>query len=58
MLIIPGLLTLAEIHIIEGRIKKAEEYLNAAHWSFLKSNDRNVAEKKKEKGQALTVEYF
>ena len=40
-----------------GRVKKAEEYLNAAHWSFLKSNDRAVAEKKKEKGQSLSPEY-
>jgi hypothetical protein len=47
---------LAEIHIIEGRIKKAEEYLNAAHWSFLKNNDRVIAEKKKEKGLLLTSE--
>ena len=54
VLILPGLLTLAEIHIIEGRIKKAEEYLNAAHWSFLKNNDRALAEKKKDKGQLLT----
>ena len=58
VLIIPGLLTLAEIHIIEGRIKKAEEYLNAAHWSFLKNNDRALAEKKKDKGQLLTSEYL
>ena len=52
------MLTLAEIHIIEGRIKKAEEYLNAAHWSFLKNNDRALAEKKKDKGQILTAEYL
>ena len=53
-MLLPGLLTLAEIHIIEGRSKKAEEYLNAAHWSFLKNNDRALAEKKKDKGQLLT----
>lgn len=54
VLLLPGLLTLAEIHIIECRIclisartKKAEEYLNAAHWSFLKSNDKALVEKKK-----------
>lgn len=64
-MLLPGLLTLAEIHIIECRIclnsartKKAEEYLNAAHWSFLKSNDKALVEKKKERGQALSPESF
>lgn len=42
--------------IDEARTKKAEEYLNAAHWSFLKSNDKALTEKKKERGQALTLE--
>lgn len=56
VLLLPGLLTLAEIHIIDGKIKKAEEYLNAAHWSFLKNNDKALAEKKKDKGQLLTPE--
>lgn len=55
--LIPGLLTIAEIHIIEGRLKKAEEYLNAAHWSFLKNNDKSEINKKsKEKSLALTKE--
>jgi len=38
-------------------VKKAEEYLNAAHWSFLKSNDKTQGDKKREKGQVLTAEY-
>lgn len=54
---LPGLFTIAEIHIIEGRIKKAEEYLNAAHWSFLKNNDKQQSDKKKEKEQNLSPEY-
>ena len=41
-----------------ARTKKAEEYLNAAHWNFLKSNDKSLTEKKKERGQALTQEYL
>lgn len=41
----------------EGRTKKAEEYLNAAQWSFLKNNDKSQADKKREKAQ-LTPEYF
>ena len=53
--LIPGLLTIAEVHIIEGRNKKAEEYLNAAQWSFLKHNDKAQSEKKKNLG--LTQEY-
>jgi hypothetical protein len=56
--LLPGLLTIAEIHIIEGRLKKAEEYLNAAHWSFLKNNDKSEINKKsKEKSLSLTKEY-
>jgi hypothetical protein len=27
--------------------RKAEEYLNAAHWNFLKSNDKSANDKKK-----------
>ena len=58
MFLLPGLLTIAEIHIIEGRLKKAEEYLNAAHWSFLKNNDKTEINKKaKEKSLSLTKEY-
>lgn len=58
MLILPGLFTLAEIEIMRNQtsFKKAEEYLNAAHWSFLKSNDKVVNDKKKEKGIVLTPE--
>jgi hypothetical protein len=58
VLLLPGLLTIAEIHITEGRVKKAEEYLNAAQWSFLKNNDKNQADKRREKGQMLSAEYF
>lgn len=55
----PGLITIAEIHIIEGRLKKAEEYLNAAHWSFLKNSDKNQVDKKgKEKNFSLSREYI
>lgn len=54
--LLPGLFTLAEVHIIEGNLKKAEEYLNAAHWSFLKSNDKFGSDKRKEKGIVLTPE--
>ena len=54
--LLSGLFTLAEIHIIEGRLKKAEEYLNAAHWSFLKSNDKLTSDKRREKGIVLTPE--
>jgi hypothetical protein len=57
VLLLPGLLTIAEIHMTEGRTKKAEEYLNAAQWSFLKNNDKSQADKKREKAQ-LTPEYF
>lgn len=45
--LLPGLFVLAEIQIIENNLKKAEEYLNAAHWSFLKSNDKFGSEKRK-----------
>jgi hypothetical protein len=32
---------------MNNHVKKAEEYLNAAHWSFLKSNDKLSNDKKK-----------
>lgn len=34
--LLPGLFILTETHIMEGRAKKAEEYLTAAYWNFLK----------------------
>jgi hypothetical protein len=34
--LLPGLFVLTETHIMEGRAKKAEEYLTAAYWNFLK----------------------
>lgn len=30
--------------------------MNAAHWNFLKSNDKALVEKKKDKGQTLSQE--
>lgn len=36
--LLPGLFILTETHIMEGRGKKAEEYLTAAYWNFLKYN--------------------
>jgi len=41
---------------MNNHVKKAEEYLNAAHWSFLKSNDKLSNDKKKEKGIVLSPE--
>jgi hypothetical protein len=32
---------------MKNQWRKAEEYLNAAHWSFLKSNDKMSNDKKK-----------
>jgi hypothetical protein len=32
---------------MNNHVKKAEEYLNSAHWSFLKSNDKLANDKKK-----------
>lgn len=36
--LLPGLFIITETHIIEGRAKKAEEYLTAAYWNFLRYN--------------------
>lgn len=47
MLLLPGLFILAEIEIMKDNRRKAEEYLNAAHWNFLKSNDKMSNDKKK-----------
>lgn len=36
ILLIPGYVILAEANIIENKLKKAEEFLIAAYWNFLK----------------------
>ena len=36
ILLIPGYVILAEANIIDNKLKKAEEFLIAAYWNFLK----------------------
>jgi hypothetical protein len=36
ILLIPGYTILAEANIMENKVKKAEEFLIAAYWNFLK----------------------
>jgi hypothetical protein len=36
ILLLPGYIILAEANIIEVKLKKAEEFLIAAYWNFLK----------------------
>ena len=38
VLLLPGYFILAESNILEGKLKKAEEFLIAAYWNFLKFN--------------------
>lgn len=38
VLLLPGYFILAEANIAEGKLKKAEEFLIAAYWNFLKFN--------------------
>ena len=37
ILLLPGYFVLAEANIAENKLKKAEEFLIAAYWNFLKS---------------------
>lgn len=48
--LLPGLFIITETHILEGRAKKAEEYLTAAYWNFLKHS--KVDEGKEQKSSA------
>lgn len=36
ILLIPGYVVLAEANIIDNKLKKAEEFLIAAYWNYLK----------------------
>ena len=36
VLLLPGYFILAEANIADGKLKKAEEFLIAAYWNFLK----------------------
>ena len=36
ILLIPVYVVLAEANIVDGKLKKAEEFLIAAYWNFLK----------------------
>lgn len=46
---LPALFVLAEGHIIEGKLKKAEEFLIAAFWNFLKHGKNEEGEEVEEK---------
>ena len=42
ILLIPGYVILAEANIIENKLKKAEEFLIAAYWNFLKFKKEGI----------------
>jgi hypothetical protein len=56
--LLPGLLVIAETHIEEDRSKKAEEYLTAAYWNFLKHNKPDEKDDKNKSIGDLTTEEF
>lgn len=42
ILLLPGYVLLAEANIIDNKLKKAEEFLIAAYWNFLKYKKEGI----------------